>query len=219
MADLIINHSPVVTPQDYYAQPYTQFALGLEYSLLRPSFLEQIKKKRVIEKIETVMICFGGSDPKNFTENALEVVIKYHQFKKIIVITGVSYKSTKSFELLIKSEVRINYRNILSEQEMLNTMLDAELAVVPSSTILLELFTVGVPAITGYYVENQREASIFFRNQESVLDIGNMNLDYQEKLSKQLNEVFRIDYNKMIRKQKKIMKRTNVSLIKIFQEV
>ena len=217
VAELIINHSPVVTPQDYNAQPYTQFALGLKYSLLRPSFLKQVKKKRIIEKIETLMICFGGSDPKKLTESTLEVAIKYHQFKKIVVVTGVSYRSTKSFEHVLKSEVRIIHHNDLSEQEMLNTMLETDLAVVPSSTILLELFAVGVPAITGYYVENQKEVSIFFRDQESALVLGNMNVDYKEKLSKQLNKVFRIDYNEMIRSQKKILKQTDVNLFNFFK--
>jgi UDP-2,4-diacetamido-2,4,6-trideoxy-beta-L-altropyranose hydrolase len=219
MADLIINHAPGITPQDYKVQPYTKFALGLEYVLLRPLFLEQTKKKRIIEKIETVMICFGGSDPKSLTESTLEVLIKYPQFKRIIVVTGVSFKSTKSFERIIKKEGRINHYNSLGEKEMLNKMLDAELAVAPSSTILLELFAVGVPAISGYFMENQKESSIFFGNQESALVLGNMNYNYQEKLAEQLNKVFRMDCNKMIRKQKNIMKQTNANLVKIFQNV
>jgi UDP-2,4-diacetamido-2,4,6-trideoxy-beta-L-altropyranose hydrolase len=219
VADLIINHTPGIKPSDYKAQAYTQFALGLGYALLRPAFLEQIRKKRIIEKIETVLICFGGSDPINLTKRTLEVVTKYNQFKKIIVVTGESFKFTESIESIAKKEVRISHRNNLSEQEMLNTMLDAELAVTPSSTILLELFTVGMSAISGYYVENQREASVFFRNQKLVLDVGNMNHDYQEKLSKQINEVFIIDYDKMIIKQKEIMKQTNLNLTKIFHKI
>src|SRR2546428_2981769 len=61
-ADLVINHSPGVSSNDYRAQTYTQFALGAKYALLRHSFLDQAKHQRKIDKLETILICFGGSD-------------------------------------------------------------------------------------------------------------------------------------------------------------
>ena len=90
VADLIINHAPGVKPEDYSAQPHTQFALGLDYALLRPAFLQQALKPRKIEKIETALICFGGSDPKNLTQSTLEIeygVIPHDGKNQIIVLT------------------------------------------------------------------------------------------------------------------------------------
>src|ERR1700744_1135916 len=96
VADLIINHAPGVKPKNYKAQLYTQFALGLDYALLRPAFLEQAKKERKIENIKTVLICFGGADFKNLTESTLQTVSQFKEFKNILVITGTSYTNLDS---------------------------------------------------------------------------------------------------------------------------
>lgn len=45
VSDLIINHSPYITPNHYKAQIYTKFALGLEYIMIRSEFLNQTKKR------------------------------------------------------------------------------------------------------------------------------------------------------------------------------
>ena len=91
LADLIISHAPGLTSDNYKAQPYTRFALGIKYALLRPSFLEQVKKTRILTKIENVFICFGGADPLHITEKVLQVISGIERFKKIIVITGNEY--------------------------------------------------------------------------------------------------------------------------------
>ena len=75
-ADLIINHGPLIDSKVYLAQPYTKFALGLDYALVRPAFQEQMQKPKKITKLDTFLICFGGSDPLNFTEKALRIVIE-----------------------------------------------------------------------------------------------------------------------------------------------
>jgi len=173
VADLIINHAPGIFPQDYQAQPYTQFALGPDYALLRPAFLEQAKKQRTIEKVETVMICFGGSDFKNFTQSILQVVLEFPQFKKIIVVTGSTYKTTDSFKQLIAGDTRIDHRHALNEQQMLETMLEAELAIVPASGILFEVLAAGCVAITGIYIDNQKLVYENFRNAKHIVDADN----------------------------------------------
>ena len=44
-ADLVINHSPWVKIIDYKTEKYTKLALGMDYAILRPRFLEAAKKK------------------------------------------------------------------------------------------------------------------------------------------------------------------------------
>jgi UDP-2,4-diacetamido-2,4,6-trideoxy-beta-L-altropyranose hydrolase len=155
-ADLIINHAPGVSPSDYKAQPYTQFALGPEFTLLRPAFLEQAGKERIINTIENVLICFGGSDILNLTERTLQVVLENSKIKKIIVITGESYNFTESFKHLIEKNDRVVHNHSINEKEMLEVMLESDLAIVPSSGIMLEAIACGCEVISGYYVENQK---------------------------------------------------------------
>lgn len=185
VADLIINHSTGIVPQDYKALPQTQFALGLDYVLLRPAFLEQTKCNRVIEKIETILICFGGSDFKNLTQQTLSTVLQFSNFSKIIVITGVAYELTYDFIRLVKSDKRIDHRSDLNEAQMLAAMLEAELAIVPASGILLEAIAAGCIVLSGLYVENQRFVYENIVKSGLVLDGGGFE---PEQIIKSLNQ-------------------------------
>lgn len=156
VADLIINHAPGIKPQDYKTQPFTQFALGNEYALLRPSFLEQAKKERKVEKNEIVLICFGGSDFKNLTYSSLKVVLEYSQFKKIIIITGSAYQDLRSLNSLFLSDKRIEHHHAINEYQMLLLLGEAELVIVPAGGILLEAIALKCNVISGIYVDNQK---------------------------------------------------------------
>lgn len=161
VADLIINHAPGIIPDHYKARPYTQFALGPEYALLRPVFLEQAKKERKIEKTDKVLICFGGSDHNNLTEHTLKVVKGFSQFNKIMVITGPAYLHLNSLSSLIKSDQRIMHFHAADENYMLSIMQEANLAIVPASGILLEALAARCQVVSGMHIENQK---LFYSN-------------------------------------------------------
>lgn len=186
VADLIINHSPGISPLEYKTQPYTQFALGLEYSLLRPVFLDQAKKKRIIREIKNVFICFGGSDPGNYTRKVLHTIIDYSYFRKIIVVIGPAYHDIESIESLIHSDFRIDLRQSLTSHKMLMVMKEAELAIVPSSGILYEAFAAGCKVISGKVMDNQ----IFFyenlKKEGLFIDAGDFS---DAKLKNAMSEV------------------------------
>lgn len=196
-ADLIINHAPGVRSNDYMAQPYTQFALGPKYALLRPVFLEQAKKERTIEKIETILICFGGSDYKNFTEIVLKLVANIDNLKKIIVVTGSEYSFLDSLNRIVNKDKRIMHYNSVDEKKMLSLMLDSDLAIVPASGILFEVLASGCYVISGYYVDNQKAIYEGFRTLTNIGDAGDFQL-----LGIQLKDVF---YKYTIHKQKKVI--------------
>lgn len=219
VADLIINHAPGITPNDYEAQPHTRFALGLNYALLRPLFLEQIQKDRTISKLDTILVCFGGSDPTHLTEKALKTVSTLKQFNRILVITGAAYQLTTELSTLIERDARIDYRHSLNEHQMLEAMLEADLAIVPSSSILLELMTVGVGVLTGYYVENQREASNHFGQLQLACNMGDLRVNFEEKLLAQLQKMTLSEMKKMVQNQKSLLKNSKNAFIQLFKSL
>jgi UDP-2,4-diacetamido-2,4,6-trideoxy-beta-L-altropyranose hydrolase len=156
VADLIINHSPGVTQSDYRAKEGTQYALGLDYVLLRPAFIEQARKKREISRIRSVMVCFGGGDYKNLTLSTVKAILPNEQFQEIVVITGPAYDQVESLKSLVSKDSRIRYYHSINEDEMLVLMLRSELVIVPSSGILFEALAAGCIVISGTYAENQR---------------------------------------------------------------
>jgi UDP-2,4-diacetamido-2,4,6-trideoxy-beta-L-altropyranose hydrolase len=176
-ADIIINHAPGVVPQDYRGQPHTSFALGPEYALLRPAFLELAKRRRQINGIESVLICFGGSDYKNLTERAVRVVAEVSKFKKIIVVTGPNYKLDRGLGDLLDRDDRIIHLHAIDERKMVAVMLEADLAIVPASGILFEALAIGCIAVSGYYVDNQFLVYQNFKKTNTIIDAEKFEVD------------------------------------------
>lgn len=159
LADVIINSSPGSTKKDYQCAPNTKLCLGLDYILLRPLFLEQAKQLRIIGQKSTLFICFGGSDIGEFTWKILNNVLEQNQcVQKINVVITHTNPKRNEIEKLAKTTTNkdVFVFNTLSEQEILNVMLDSNIAIVPSSNILFEVLCVKMPVLSGYYVDNQR---------------------------------------------------------------
>jgi UDP-2,4-diacetamido-2,4,6-trideoxy-beta-L-altropyranose hydrolase len=161
-ADLIINHSPGITPQDYSAQPYTQFALGPKYALLRSNFIQAAGRERKIKSYDSVLICFGGSDPTNLTKKVLEYLGRSSLFLKITVVLGPSYAHKESLVAFANKD-HVTIMEALDEGAMLQAMLSTSIAVVPASGIVMEAIAAGTVPLIGYAAPNQKNIFRFFQ--------------------------------------------------------
>lgn len=216
-ADLIINHGSGFKEGDYSTQPSTKFALGPQFALLRSTFLNQITKPRVISKFDNLFICFGGADSFNLSAITLEVVLEFNTFKHIAILTGPAYKANIQLQELIMKDNRVVHLQNLSEYEMLTEMLKAEIAIVPSSGIILEVFSVGIPTISGFFVDNQSSASEYFEKHSLIYSCGNMLENFREKLRNCISSLNILVGNKMIIKQKNLMNNSDNNLISLFK--
>jgi UDP-2,4-diacetamido-2,4,6-trideoxy-beta-L-altropyranose hydrolase len=179
-SDIIINYVPGFNPKDYRAAKYTQFAFGLGFTLLRPSFLEQLNKHRIIKNIENVLISFGGSDPKNLTLKVLEAVLELNKFNKIIAITGPSYRITHEFLNLISANKNVDHRFNQSEQQMLSAMLETELSIVPASGVSLESICGKTNLLICYTAENQIQLHNCLVNDYGFISFGDNTNELQK---------------------------------------
>ncbi|WP_448699652.1 UDP-2,4-diacetamido-2,4,6-trideoxy-beta-L-altropyranose hydrolase [Mucilaginibacter sp. AW1-3] len=156
LADLIINHAPGVGAADYRAKYFTQFALGPDYALLRPPFLNNTKQAISKNEIETVFVCFGGSDSKNITQLVASIIKRYKTFKKIILVTGAAYNFSNSLIETIAGDPRFFLNRAVNSETMVDLIAQAQLAIVPCSGILQEVLSIGPQIISGMYVDNQK---------------------------------------------------------------
>lgn len=173
-ADVVINHSPYLQEKHFKKESYTELALGTKYALLRPLFLKAAKEKRTISAINSVFVCFGGSDPFNLTLKATKALLQLLNFKSIHVVLGGAYSSQEIFDLEEKHPNKIKiYRN-LSEEDLIKTMEKCNFAIAPASTILYELSCVKMPILSGFYVDNQKLIYKGFLNHEAIFKGGNI---------------------------------------------
>ncbi len=169
-ADLIINHTPGIKESDYRAQSYTHFALGLDFALLRPIFLEKARIDRINQKTATLFICFGGSDFNNLTERTLNIALEFQEIKKIIIVTGSAFEFNKEIQILTDINPKTEWFSGISENKMLELMERSDIAIVPSSGILLEVLSTGCKVISGMYADNQKYAFNAFVSKNGVIN-------------------------------------------------
>lgn len=191
-ADVVVNHSPYIHENHYSKESYTKLALGTKYALLRPLFLKEAKENRVIKIVNSAFVCFGGADPFNLTQKAVEAICEISSFKTIHVVLGGAYNHKAIFDLEEKHENKIKiYRN-LSEERLIKVMLQCNFAIAPASTILYELCCVKMLILSGFYVDNQELIYKGLIEKQAVYSGGNFKnytiLDFKNKVKSVLKE-------------------------------
>jgi UDP-2,4-diacetamido-2,4,6-trideoxy-beta-L-altropyranose hydrolase len=155
-ADLIINTAPRVEQGSYRSHLYTKYYTGLNYALLRPSFLE-LACEESNKKIKlSLMICFGGADPLNKTETALLTALSSGKFEDIHVVLGPAYGFQDTINKISETHSKIRTHVNLNESKMSELMRNCETAILPCSGILQEGLAAKMKVISGYYIKNQK---------------------------------------------------------------
>ena len=172
--DLVINHSPGVTREQYQAGAHTRFCLGPEYSLLRAPFLAGARLPEPPAAISRVLLCFGGADPLQLTRRCLAVLLALPGLEEIGVVTGGAFRHAEALHAeaagLPAGQVRF-YQNAPAP-EMAALLQRHHAVVCPASSILIESLVLGKAALTGYYADNQRPLADYVQQHRQAHSLG-----------------------------------------------
>ncbi len=202
-ADIVINHAPGVTKEDYKGESYTRYLLGPDYALLRPEFLDsKPKEKRNSYEIKKLFTCFGGSDSKNLTAKVLSWLPS--NVYTITVVLGNAYNHYDSLSKVIKErqDLEIFVKNSLSAKEMRNELEQADLAIVPASGILFEVLSIGLTVMSGYYTDNQMAIYKGFLEEGVIIDAKSFS---EKSLNEAFSKLGSLDLGAIVNKQKKLI--------------
>ncbi|PJJ59732.1 UDP-2,4-diacetamido-2,4,6-trideoxy-beta-L-altropyranose hydrolase [Hymenobacter chitinivorans] len=190
-ADLIINHSPGVTPAMYQARPHARFCLGPEYSLLRAPFLTSFRLPAPPAPIAKVLLCFGGADPQQLTRRFLAALLPLESVREVGVITGSAFPYTPQLQELAAQHPakRVAFYQNAAAPEMVALLQGHDAVVCPASTILIESLFLGKAVVTGYYVENQRHLAAYVQEHEQAFSLGDLNTIAADDLQATLAQV------------------------------
>ncbi|MFM8454160.1 MAG: UDP-2,4-diacetamido-2,4,6-trideoxy-beta-L-altropyranose hydrolase [Gammaproteobacteria bacterium] len=151
---LVPNHCRILAGSDYAL-------IRKEIRALRPQALEKRKAKQEIKRI---LVSLGGSDPKNFTLQALEM-IKESGFKGAIdVVLGFASKNRESVETYLATMA--NDSTIHVNPNLPQLMLEADLAIGAAGSSVWERACLGLPQVLIQTADNQ---SLIFKNIELIV--------------------------------------------------
>lgn len=217
-ADIIISFSPQLKAISFKKMVYTQCYLGLKYLFLKKDFLEESKKHKLsnFRAVKSALISFGGSDKENLSSVIAKILLKLEFLDKIFILVGPL--NCNSFEDLA-SEVSINLIYSADEKKIIKISNETLFAITSPSTIMLELFAVGLPIISGYSKLNQNETLIFLSKNGFIESVGNFN---SNNLASNLKDAIKnvlSNPSKYIKKQKLIFDNQERNILSIFEKI
>lgn len=154
-ADLVIN-----ALYDNPTVPHMK--TGYRYYICGKIFLFY-KPIKINETIKRVLISFGGSDPRNYTDRLLEI-IKTDEYEDIefIVVLG---KAKKNVQELLKYNKFKNINIIYDIKNMAEIMSKCDIAITSRGRTGYELSILGIPSIA--IAQNSREEEHGFMSEEN----------------------------------------------------
>lgn len=149
--------------------PNKNHYVGADYVCIRDEFLTR-RPKEFSEKVQNVLVMFGGTDPSNLTSKIYKIAerLQMEETKmEIHFITGSGYSASEN-QVITDVEKRIFVHN--NVQNVSEYMERADIAFTSQGRTVFELAVMGVPAIV--LAQNQREQMHTFAQMEN----GFMNL-------------------------------------------
>lgn len=138
---------------------HTVQLLGPKYALLRDEFYSARQTLRLRDgSLKRILVSFGGTDPTNETENAIEGLRSIlHLLDTVDIIIGNNHQRKDSVRNLCES-----LSNVTLHQQVSNIarfMQGADLALGAGGTSTWERCYLGLPALTVIVAENQKPAT------------------------------------------------------------
>ena len=184
---------------------------GHKYYILKDEFYFQ-PQKIITQKVENILITFGGTDPNNFTEKVIDSILATSYGGRINVILGLGYTGLERLIDKYESNKLIQiYRNVSDISEF---MFKADIIFTSAGRTMYEVCSLGVPTIC--LCQNERELTHVFANETN--GFMNMGLGADVEKQKIIDEFLRLvnDYELRAEMNRKML---NVDLKDGFENI
>ncbi len=153
------------------APPNVKTLFGLPYSVLASEFEQAHSEKRAFpERIQTILITFGGTDPKNITLNLLKHILGMQNDFKITIIAGPGFQNRDELERLTANKP--NLELVKNVQSMAQCLLKHDVVFCSGGITLHEAMCAGTPAFVINQVAHQEEKAKSAENHGAAINLG-----------------------------------------------
>lgn len=181
VCDLLLTSCPLKR-ENFSMEQSSKFVGGIEWAFLREPFLKPLKIRNITKTIEKVVIAMGGADPFHLTDKMIKIVKFVLPEAEIHVMAGDTVEISEE-----SARVAIIHRRINAD-EIVEMFDNAELGILPASTVCMEAFSRKLPVAAGYYVDNQEEFYKYGVENKLFSPLGNL-LDDTSAITDRLREV------------------------------
>ena len=159
----------------------------------------------IIRSINSVFLCLGGADVNDYTGEIFAALTNIQQIKNINIVIGNAYAHEKELREKLKTSGHQNtiIHSDLGAEEMIEIMTSSDMAIVPASSILFEAIKIGMPVLSGYYIDNQFDIYNGFLELNAIYGAGDLRKkpDYSYLINNLINTV---DIQMILLRQKEL---------------
>lgn len=172
--DVLLDQNYYLNMEERYSglvPEHCKLLLGPSYAILRTEFISAKEKKRKRERVNTILVSFGGSDPKYQTLRILKILHSLNLSEiKIEVVVGNANEQREEICAFCKEKpnmfVHLQPRNLAS------LILNADFGIGSGGVSLWERCFLGLPSIVIVVAENQIETVEAVASKKGIINLG-----------------------------------------------
>jgi spore coat polysaccharide biosynthesis predicted glycosyltransferase SpsG/CMP-N-acetylneuraminic acid synthetase len=156
--------------------------VGIENAILAPSFETLARESKRRDRVESVLVLFGGTDPANLAQKSLRALEILNFAGEVVVIRGLGANP------IDYSEFKLNIKPLVNVKNMPPVMAAADLALSSAGRTIVELASLGVPTIC--MAQNSKELTHEHTTESNgVVFLGLGNDVSEDQLAKSIDEL------------------------------
>ena len=150
----------------------TRYYLGPKYMILRKEFEEVHAEETYIkDKVQTVVVMFGGTDHRGFTIKVANALQNIHSEVHINLIVGPAFPHNDKLNAFL-SKTNRKFSLFLSPENLIEIMKSADVAITAAGIALYELAALGVPSIVIPQAKHQEDIAKAFEKSGACINMG-----------------------------------------------
>jgi len=180
------NYANLVFNPIYYQKSTPTKFFGEKYACVR----EEFRKKRIKSPKKSIVITFGGVDPRKLTLRLLKILQKHSPKYKIFVIIGNEFSHKKQVLVMIKNlkQNGLNIKEVIRSDKISQFIDGSMFAITANGRTVFEVAARYVPIIT-ISVNQREESHVFPKKQKIGYHLGLHSKISDQKILKSINKI------------------------------
>ncbi|MEW6195432.1 MAG: glycosyltransferase [Bacteroidota bacterium] len=192
---IILNGTINAEILPYKKEAGKEYLLGAKFIPIRKEFWNQPHRK-INQDISSILITYGGQDVKDLTLPTLKTLEEIFPRIKVNVVLG----NNKNLEDKISKSANVTVWHSIDAKQMMELMLNSDIAISAAGQTLYELAVTGTPTIAIAVADNQKNNILGWKKKGFLIDpifyndinllrkiIGQINILSSVKIRKKLS--------------------------------